>query len=152
MALAAKIDGKNYLTIVLLGDGELQEGSNWESAMFASHHHLDNLIAIVDRNGLEALDFTEQVLALDPLIKKWEAFGWEVLTTDGHSYASLLSTLGDIRSRQSSKPLAVIALTTKGKGVSFMENQPLWHGIPPTGNEAEKAKAELIEEGAGKHG
>ena len=143
MALAAKIDGKDYLTVILLGDGELQEGSNWESAMFASHHHLDNLIAIVDRNGLQALDFTEKVLALDPLIRKWEAFGWEVRTADGHSYNSLLPTLGDIRSRHSGKPLVVIALTTKGKGVSFMENSPIWHFRIPVGDELEQARKEL---------
>jgi len=143
MALAAKIDRKDYLTFVLLGDGELQEGSNWESAMFASHHHLDNLIAIVDRNGLETLGFTEQVLSLDPLVAKWEAFGWEVRTTDGHSCDSLLSTLGDIRSRHSSKPLVVIALTTKGKGISFMENNAIWHFRIPVGDELEQARKEL---------
>jgi len=143
MALAAKMNGKDYLTIVLLGDGELQEGSNWESMMFAAHHRLDNLIAIVDRNGLEALDFTEKVLALDPLAEKWEAFGWEVSTVDGHSYGDLLSTFGDIRSRHSLNPLVVIASTTKGRGVSFMENNAIWHFRIPVGDELEQARREL---------
>ena len=143
MALAAKMDNKDYMTVVLLSDGECQEGSSWEAAMFAVHHHLDNLVAIVDRNKLQAIDFTEQVLALEPLRQKWEAFGWEVRTADGHSYDSLLSVFGDIRSRKSGKPLVVIALTTKGKGISFMENNVIWQYRIPVGDELEQARREL---------
>lgn len=143
LALAAKMDDKDYMTVVLMSDGECQEGSSWEAAMFASHHRLDNLVAIVDRNRLQAIDFTEKVLALEPLRQKWEAFGWEVRITDGHSYDSILSTLGDIRSRNSGKPLVVIALTTKGKGVSFMENNIIWQFRIPVGDELEQARKEL---------
>lgn len=143
LALAAKMDDKDYMTVVLMSDGECQEGSSWEAAMFAAHHRLDNLVAIVDRNGLQAIDFTEQALALEPLRQKWEAFGWEARTTDGHSYDSLLSTLGDIRSRNSGKPLVVIALTIKGKGVSFMENSIIWQFRIPVGDELAQARKEL---------
>lgn len=143
MALAAKMDSKDYMTVVLLSDGECQEGSVWEAAMFASHHHLDNLVAIVDRNTLQAIDFTEQVVHLEPLERKWEAFGWDVNITEGHSFESIMSTLSDIRSRKSGKPLAVIALTTKGKGISFMENNPIWQYRVPQGDELEQARQEL---------
>jgi len=143
LALAAKMDKKDYKTIVLMSDGECQEGSNWEAALFAAHHHLDNLVAIIDRNRLQAIDFTEQTLALEPLEQKWEAFGWEVRTADGHSYESLLSVLSDIHSRNSGKPLMVIAKTTKGKGVSFMENSVLWQFRIPVGDELEQARREL---------
>lgn len=143
LALAAKMDNKDYITVVLLSDGECQEGSNWEAALFAAHHRLDNLVAIVDRNGLQAIDFTEQVLALEPIGQKWQAFGWEVRTADGHSYDSLLSVLGDIRSRNSGKPLMVIAQTTKGKGISFMENNAIWQYRVPVGDELEQARREL---------
>ena len=143
MALAAKIDGKDYLTVALLGDGECQEGSVWEAAMFASHQHLDNLLVIVDRNTLQAIDFTERALALNPLQEKWEAFGWEVRNTDGHAFDCILGTINDVRARHSGKPLAVIARTTKGKGVSFMENQPIWHYRTPNVEELEQARKEL---------
>ena len=143
LALAAKMDKKDYMTVVLMSDGECQEGSSWEAAMFAAHHRLDNLIAIVDRNRLQAIDFTEQTLALEPLSQKWEAFGWEVRTADGHSYDSLLSVLGDIRSRNSGKPLVVIASTTKGKGVSYMENSIIWQYRVPVGDELKQARKEL---------
>ena len=145
LALAAKMDQKDDITVVLMSDGECQEGSNWEAALFAAHHHLDNLVAIVDRNGLQAIDFTEQVIALEPLKQKWEAFGWDVRTADGHSCDSLLSTLGDIRSRNSGKPLVLIALTTKGKGVSFMENNVPWQFRIPVGDELEQARRELAQ-------
>ena len=143
MALAAKIDGKDYLTVALLGDGECQEGSVWEAAMFAAHQRLDNLMIIIDRNTLQAIDFTEHALALDPLQDKWEAFGWEVRNTDGHAFDCILGTIKDIRARRSGKPLAVIARTTKGKGVSFMENQPIWHYRTPNAEELEQARKEL---------
>ncbi len=144
-ALAAKMDQKSYLTFALLGDGECYEGSIWEAAMFAGHHQLNNLIAIVDRNWLCVTDFTENIVRLDPLDKKWEAFGWEVVTINGHSFDNIFSTLEGIRSPRREKPLLIIANTIKGKGVSFMENKPLWHGIAPKGRDAELARRELAE-------
>ncbi|MFC1990733.1 transketolase [Chloroflexota bacterium] len=142
MALAARMDDKDYITFVLMSDGECQEGSIWEAAMFASHHRLDNLVAIIDRNKLQATAPTEQVVGLESLPQKWESFGWEVRSVDGHSIKDILLTMGDIRSRQSEKPLAVIARTTKGKGISFMENNPIWHYRVPQGDEMEQARQE----------
>ena len=143
LALAAKMDRKDYMTVVLMSDGECQEGSNWEAALFATHHRLDNLVAVVDRNKLQAIGFTEQVLALEPLAQKWEAFGWEVRTADGHSYDDLLSVIGDIHSRRPGKPLVVVARTTKGKGISFMENNAPWQFRIPVGDELKQARREL---------
>jgi transketolase len=148
MALAAKIDHKNYLIFTLLGDGECHEGSIWESAMFASHHHLNNLVAIIDRNWLCVTDFTENCLRLNPLEKKWLSFGWQVKSLDGHSFEQILAALKGIRSRQSDQPLMIIANTVKGRGVSFLENEPLWHGVAPLGRHAELARAELTPKGA----
>lgn len=143
MALAAKIDKKDYFTYVLLGDGELQEGSNWEAAMFAAHHKLDNLIAIVDRNMLQAIDFTEESLGLEPLEEKWKSFGWKVSHVDGHDFKDMIGCFKKLKKAKSEKPSAVIAHTTKGKGVSFMENRSEWHFRIPEGEEIEKAKEEL---------
>lgn len=144
IALAAKMDRKLYMTYALLGDGECHEGSLWESAMFAGHHNLNNLVAIIDRNWLCTIDFTENCMQLNPLDRKWEAFGWNVQTIDGHNFEEIFSALRDVRSRQSDKPLAIIANTVKGRGVSFMENVPLWHARAPQGRDAEMAKAELV--------
>ena len=143
MALAAKTDGKEYFTYVLLGDGEIQEGSVWETALFAGHHHLDNLVAIIDRNGLQAIDFTERALMLEPLADKWLSFGWDVEVVNGHDYTEMLEVLGKARTRDSDKPLCVIANTIKGKGVSFMENKTIWHFRIPTGDEVAQARKEL---------
>ncbi len=143
MALAARMNRQNYLTFVLLGDGECHEGSIWESAMFAGHHELNNLIAIIDRNWLCVTDFVENIVRLNPLDKKWEAFGWEVRTVNGHSFEEIFSALAGYHSRQINKPLVIVANTIKGRGISFMENQPLWHGIAPQGEQAERAKMEL---------
>jgi transketolase len=143
MALAAKIDSKPYLTFVLLGDGELQEGSVWEAAMFAGHHSLSNLVAIVDRNKLQAINFTEDALKLEPLAFKWEAFGWDVAIVDGHSFEDMIPLFRQAKSRNSDKPLAVIAETIKGKGVTFMENKTIWHFRIPAGDEVERARKEL---------
>lgn len=145
MALAAKMDSKDYLTLVLMGDGECQEGSVWEAAMFASQHNLRNLIAIVDRNRLQAIDFTEDAVGLEPFSDKWQAFGWDVETIDGHSIDSMMSTFRNIRNRNSSKPQMIIALTTKGKGISLMENKPIWHYRIPIGHEVEIARKEVAE-------
>ncbi len=145
MALAAKMDNKTYTTFALLGDGECYEGSIWEAAMFAGHHELNNLIAIIDRNWLCVTDFTENLVRLNPLDKKWESCGWEVTTINGHSFKDIFSALDGFRSTSRTKPLVIIAQTTKGKGVSFMENMPLWHGVAPKGKEAEQARLELAE-------
>ena len=144
LALAAKIDKKNYVTVTLLGDGECQEGSIWEAAMFAAHHKLDNLIAIIDNNGLSAIDFIERYIRLDSLVAKWKAFRWEVRTINGHSFKEIILALKNVRTRKSNKPLAIIAKTVKGKGVSFMENNPIWHYRIPMGEELKLAKKELL--------
>lgn len=143
MALAAKMDNKPHMIFSLLGDGECYEGSIWESALFASHHKLTNLVAIVDRNQLCVTDYTERLVRLNPLDEKWRSFGWDAVTVDGHSFQELMPILETVRPRKSDRPLVIIANTIKGKGVSFMEGQILWHGIAPKGTEAEMAKAEL---------
>lgn len=143
LALGAKMDKKDFLAITLLGDGECYEGSVWESAMFASHHNLDNLVAIVDRNGLCAIDFTEDCNRLEPICDKWRSFGWEVTTVDGHSFEALLATFKGLRFRKANRPLAIIAKTIKGKGISFMENTPSYHHAVPKGKELEIARKEL---------
>jgi transketolase len=144
MALAAKMDGKDYFCVTLLGDGECQEGSIWEAAMLAGHHHLDNLIVIVDRNMVQSIDFTEDAVALEPFSKKWEAFNWDVNVINGHSFNQILTTLNRLRSERTGKPKAVIAKTTKGKGISYMENKPIWHyRVPDSQEEIEQARKEL---------
>lgn len=143
MALAAKLDRKKYITVVLLGDGECQEGSVWEAAMFAAHHRLNNFVAIVDRNKLQAIDYTEEAVRLEPFPKKWESFGWEVRIVDGHSIEEIISAFDGVRYRRSNRPLAIIALTTKGKGISFMENKPVWHYRVPAGKELKIVWKEL---------
>lgn len=144
LALSAKIDKKSHLAIVLLGDGECYEGSVWEAAMFAGHHELNNLIAIIDRNRMGVLDFTESSLCLDPLEDKWRSFGWDVSVINGHSFSEIFLALKNIRKRKSNKPYMVVAKTIKGKGVSFMENKRLWHYRVPTGKEIELASRELV--------
>jgi transketolase len=143
MALAAKKDNKQHLTFALLGDGECHEGSIWESAMFAAHHRLNNLIAIIDRNQLCVTGATEEIVALNPLQQKWLSFGWEVATINGHSFPQLLAALKKSSAQTRARPYCIIANTIKGKGISFMENQPLWHGRAPQGKEARLAKKEL---------
>ena len=143
MAYIAKQEKKDWFVFVLLGDGELYEGSVWESALFVSHHKLNNLIAIVDRNWLCVTDFTENIVKLEPIEKKWESYGWETKRIDGHNFDEIFDALKDVKKRKSEKPLVIIANTIKGKGVSFMENKILWHGIAPKGKEAEKALKEL---------
>ena len=143
LALAAKIDGKKYRMVALLGDGECYEGSIWEAAMFAGHHELNNLIGIIDRNGLTVTGFTENSLRLNPMDDKWKSFGWEVCTINGHSFHEILTAFKDYRSRSINKPLMIIANTTKAKGISFMENDPMAHTFIPSGEQLEKARAEL---------
>ena len=135
----ARLDQANWKTFVLLGDGECQEGSIWEAAAFASHHRLKNLIAIVDRNRLGATDFTEGVLQLEPLADRWKAFGWEVCTVDGHSFRELAKAFTSFRLEQHDRPVVILANTTKGKGLDFMEGAPAWHHRLPTGSQADNA-------------
>ena len=142
MALAAKYDQKSYRVFVLLGDGELDEGSNWEAIMFASHHKLDNLVAIIDRNQLQIMGSTSEVLNLEPLGEKWRSFGWETREVDGHNLGELIETFQSIP-LQKGRPSCIIANTIKGKGVSFMENELRWHDKYPNDEEYKKALEEL---------
>ncbi|MGW0817390.1 transketolase [Streptomyces viridiviolaceus] len=139
-ALAARLSGRHWRTFVVLGDGELQEGSNWEAAMAASHHRLGGLYAIVDRNGLQQGDRTEDTVALEPLAARWTAFGWEVREVDGHDHAALL---GAFAPAGADRPVAVVAHTRKGKGVSFMEDRAEWHHKVPDRDQVRAAVAEL---------
>ncbi len=142
MALAAKVRGQKYRVIALLSDGECNEGSIWEAAMFASAKQLHNLTAIVDFNKWQATDRSEEVLSLSPLADKWHAFGWDTVEIDGHDMDALLTHLSPQRGT-GQKPLAVIAHTVKGKGVSFMEDDNNWHYRIPSAEEVARAKAEL---------
>ena len=144
-ALAAKINQKDYHTFVLLGDAECYEGSIWEAAMFASHYKLNNLTAIIDRNGYGVLAPTEDTVKLNPLDKKFEAFGWDTENIDGHSIKEVFEAVENFRSHKRNKPLVIIADTIKGKGIKFMENVALWHGVAPQGEDAERARKELNE-------
>ena len=140
MALAAKINKDKHNVYVLMSDGECDEGSNWEAALFAPHHRLDNLVVIIDRNKLQSIHSTEETLALEPFVDKWQAFGWNVVDVDGHNNEQLINACN---SKIMNKPLCIVANTTKGKGISFMENQVLWHYRNPQGEEYEAAIREL---------
>ena len=142
MALAAKIDNNKHRVFVLMSDGECDEGSNWEAILFSSHHKLDNLIAIIDRNQLQSIHSTEATLALEPFSDKWRAFGWDVIEVDGHDHNELFKALDKVKTPRK-KPLCAISNTIKGKGVSFMENQTLWHYRSPQGKEFDAAISEL---------
>ncbi|MEO8192569.1 MAG: transketolase [Gemmatimonadales bacterium] len=142
MAYGAKLDDLSNRAFVLLSDGECDEGSTWEAAMFASHHKLDNLVAIVDYNKIQSLAPVAETLALEPFADKWKAFGWSVIEVDGHDHSSLYAILSAIP-RVAGKPSCVIAHTTKGKGVSFMERSVLWHYRTPRGSEYDEALDEL---------
>jgi transketolase len=142
MAIAGKIDKKNYRVFVLIGDGESQEGQIWEAAMAASHYKLDNLVAIMDRNKLQIDGSTENVMNLEPVSEKWQAFGWKTIEIDGHNFKEILNALSPEKIEKG-KPTIVIAHTLKGKGVSFMEGVVDFHGKAPTKEEAEKALKEL---------
>lgn len=139
-ALAAKVDGKDYRVFALLGDGECQEGEVWEAAMSAAHHRATNLTAIIDRNRIQNDRFTDEVMTLEPLADRWRDFGWNVITCDGHEHAEVLRAL---ESAGEVGPTAIIANTVKGKGVSFMENNPAFHGRAPNAEEYEAALKEL---------
>lgn len=127
---------------VLLGDGECQEGSIWESALFAAHHNLENLNVIVDANGLQAMGAVSEIMGLGSLVSKWSAFGWESCEVDGHDHEALRRTFSE-SSRQKGRPKAIIARTIKGKGISFMENKPLWHYRQTSEEETKRAIMEI---------
>lgn len=142
MALAAKLDDQDHRVFVVLSDGECDEGSVWEAVMFAAHHRLDNLTVVVDYNKIQSLAPVAETLALEPFTDKWRAFGWSVTEVDGHDHAALERALAGAPV-QSGLPSVTIAHTTKGKGVSFMEDTVLWHYRSPQGDEFDAAMAEL---------
>ena len=142
MALAAKINGKDYRTYTIVGDGESQEGQVWEAAMFAAHYKLDNLCVIIDWNGLQIDGPVTEVMNPTPHDKKLEAFGFHVISIDGHDFDQIASAINEAKTVKG-KPTAIIAKTVKGKGVSFMENQVGWHGSAPNDEQYEKAVAEI---------
>lgn len=143
MALEAKLSGKAHRVVVLLSDGECDEGSNWEAILFAGHHKLDNLIAIIDYNKYQALSAVSETLDLEPFADKWKSFGWDVYEVDGHNHDEMKETLNRIHGEKE-KPVVIIAHTIKGKGVSFMESDPvLWHYRTAQGDEFDAALKEL---------
>jgi len=152
IALAAKLDQRDFMTVVLIGDGESQEGSIWEAGIFASQHQLNNLIAITDRNRLGSEDFTENTAGLEPLDDRWRAFGWEVVSINGHDFNEIFATFAGMHDRcrdvacnvsTAGKPLMVIANTIKAKGISSLENTPPAHHSVPKGQDIDRARAEL---------
>lgn len=142
MALAGRQDERSYRVFTVLSDGECDEGSMWEAALFAPHHGLDNLVAIVDYNKIQSLGTVKEVLDLDPFAAKWEAFGWAVREIDGHDFGQIDGALKGLPFNPG-QPSCVIAHTVKGKGVSFMENKLLWHYRSPDEDELQRALAEL---------
>ena len=143
MALGAKLQNLSYRTYAILGDGECNEGQIWEGAMFGSFHKLDNFVAIVDYNKLQSDDYCDNITALEPLSDKWKAFGWHVIEIDGHNDSQIKEAF-DRAKKIKHKPTVIIAHTIKGKGVSFMENNPLWHGSrAPNKEELAQAIEEL---------
>jgi transketolase len=142
LALGAKIRKVDFKIYCLLGDGEIQEGQVWEAAMTASHHKLDNICVILDRNGVQENAPVEEIKHEEPLADKWRSFGWHVIEVDGHDFNQLISALGEFDTVKG-KPTFIIAHTVKGKGVSFMENQAKWHGKAPKKEELATALREL---------
>ena len=142
MGLAARMDGRSYRTYVLLGDGEIQEGQIWEAAMAGAFHKIDNVVAIVDYNGIQLDGFVKDIMEVAPLADKWRAFGWHTLEIDGHNLPAIRQALDDAAATKG-KPTCIVAHTVKGKGVSFMENNPKFHGVAPTPDEVKLALQEL---------
>ena len=141
-ALAARQNRENYSSFVVVGDGECYEGSIWESAMFSAHHKLDNLIVIIDRNQLCILGKTEELLEIGNLEEKWRSFGWDAISVNGHSFTELMAAFSRI-GKTNGKPLAIVANTIKGKGISFMEGRPEWHNRMPNDEQIVQARIEL---------
>lgn len=146
MALAARIDKKDYRVYTLLGDGEIEEGQVWEAAMYAGHKKLDNLVAIIDNNGLQIDGKIEDVCSPYPIDKKFEAFNWHVINADAHDFDSLRAAFAEAKTVKG-MPTAIVCKSIKGKGVSFMENQAGWHGVAPNDEQKEIAMAELEKAG-----
>jgi transketolase len=142
MGLAARLDGKLWRTYVVLGDGEIQEGQIWEAAMFGAFHKVDNVVAIVDYNRIQLDGFIKDIMELEPLVDKWRSFGWHVIELDGHDIPALQKAFAEAVATKG-KPTVLVAHTIKGKGVSFMENNPKFHGVAPTPAEVEQALKEL---------
>jgi len=142
IALAGRLNSQSYRVYVLLGDGECDEGQVWEAAMAAAHFKVDNLVAIVDNNGQQIDGWNRDVMNLDPFDKKWQAFGWRVIEVDGHDLTQLINAFEQAKSAKG-QPTVIIAHTIKGKGVSFMENNPSFHGKAPNAEEMEIALKEL---------
>ncbi|MBF0555800.1 MAG: transketolase [Nitrospirae bacterium] len=142
IAMAGKMDNRDFKVFVVMGDGECQEGSVWEAAMFAAAHRLDNLCAIIDHNRLQAMDTLDNIVPISPLADKWRAFGWHIMEADGHNIKELIDLFSTLPF-QTGKPSMIIANTIKGKGVSFMENEPIWHYRMPNGQEMRVAYNEL---------
>jgi transketolase len=142
MALAARLDGRPARTYVILGDGESQEGQIWESAMFAPFHKLDNIVSIVDYNRIQLDGFVKDIMDLDPLVEKWKSFGWHTINIDGHDIPAIQRAFAEAAATKG-RPTCIIANTIKGKGVSFMENNPKFHGIAPTQDELQRALQEI---------
>lgn len=142
VALAGKLDHRDYCTYVLLSDGECEEGQIWEAALSAAQFKLDNLVAIVDCNKMQLSGWTRDIMNLEPLGQKWQAFGWHGIDMDGHDFSQILAALQEARKIRA-KPIVIIARTIKGKGVSFMENNVKFHGKAPTTEEAKRALREL---------
>ncbi|MDN5347762.1 MAG: transketolase [Clostridia bacterium] len=142
LALAGRLDGRDYRVYVLLGDGELEEGMVWEAAMAAAHYNLDKVMAFVDHNHLQIDGRVEEVMSPEPVAEKFRSFGWHVIEIDGHDFRQILAAVEEAR-RTSGRPTVAVAETVKGKGVSFMENQVDWHGVAPKPEQVARALAEL---------
>ena len=142
MALAGKLDEKDYRVYVLLGDGEIQEGQIWEAAMAAAHYRLDNLIAFLDFNGLQIDGPVRDIMSPEPVVDKWRAFGWHVQDIDGHDFKQIIGAVQKAHG-VSGKPSMIVSRTVKGKGVSFMENEVGWHGVAPNAEQVAQALQEL---------
>jgi transketolase len=142
IAVAAKADAAGHRTFVILSDGECDEGSIWEAALFAPHHRLDNLVAVIDYNKIQSFGSVKEVLDLEPFAGKWRAFGWSVVEVDGHDHAALAEALGSVP-REPGRPTAVLAHTVKGKGVTFMEDRLAWHYKSPSDAELAAALEQL---------
>jgi transketolase len=142
VALAGKMEGAAYRVYTLIGDGEMNEGQIWEAALFGAHNHLDNLTALVDVNGIQNDNFVKEILATEPIVDKWRAFGWNVADIDGHDVGAIVDALDEAAATRGC-PTMIVCRTVKGKGVSFMENNPEWHGKAPTKEQLAQALAEL---------
>lgn len=144
MALAGRADGRNYRVFCIVGDGESQEGIVWEAALMSAHYKLNNLITILDYNGLQSGGATEQVMRIEPVVDKWRAFGWNTVEIDGHNMGQIVGAM-EVALAEPARPTVLIAHTVKGKGVSFMENNNAWHQKAPTEAELAQALRELAD-------